>query len=232
MRRLGLLAGLLGIGGLWWFSRSVLGLEFDAASLREMVASLGVWGPLAFVVLVTFRLPLGLPSQLVLTAGGLAFGALPGALLGALGLTGSGLVVFWLTRVAGPERALRSLPVGLAPVLDVARGRVGALFVALGIGYPVGPLTACQFAGAVTGMHLFTYLVACGGGGLVRAGLFSYFGDRLVSGEGLLGAGLALVLALGLPLCFPRARTWLRLAFGRSPQAAPPIGPLESDESR
>lgn len=55
-----------------------LGISFSVEGLegfREWVQGLGWWGPAVYILLVIFRLFIGLSSHLVLILGGLAFGA-------------------------------------------------------------------------------------------------------------------------------------------------------------
>ena len=90
--------------------RRSLGIDFDPQSLEGVVNDMGVWAPLAFVVIVTFRVPLGLPSAIVLVGGGAIFGALPGMLYGAAGILISGLFLFFAARYTGRESIMARMP--------------------------------------------------------------------------------------------------------------------------
>lgn len=195
--------------------RRTLGLEFDPGSLQQVVSEMGVWGPLVYVGIVAFRVPLGLPSQLVLVGGGLVFGTLTATLCGALGLTLSAIALFLVARVTGRASIEARVPPRMRPVLDLAETRLGALFLALGTAYPFGPITMYHLLAGVTGMGLAVFVVAVGVGALGRAALFSYFGSRLVEGGvwGVLQAGALLAVAIALPLGVPRSRRWLVDSF-------------------
>lgn len=187
-----------------------LGLEWSPSAVRDVVADLGLWGPVLFVGLVTFRQLILIPSQVLLIAGGLCFGIAGGTAYGALGLTFSGCLIFLFTRYVGREAILARVPDELKPVLDAAGRRAGPALVAVGTGYPVGPLSAYHAGAALTGMTLLTFTVAVAAGALVRGVVFTYFGNAITQGMGkeLMIAGIVLLVAATLPLASPRARRW------------------------
>lgn len=188
-----------------------LGLDWSPTAVRGVVEDLGIWAPVLFVGLVTFRQVLLIPSQVLLVAGGLCFGVAGGTVYGALGLALSGCIVFLLTRYVGREMIMARVPDDLKPLLDGVGRRAAPALVAVGTGYPVGPLTAYHAGAALTGMSLLAFALAVAAGGLVRGLVYSYFGGALVEGLGreLLFAGLLLLVAGLLPLASSRARRWL-----------------------
>lgn len=191
--------------------RSKLGLEFDPASLHRVVERMGVWAPLVYIGVVAFRVPLGLPSQLVLVGGGLVFGARAGTLYGAIGLVVSALALFLASRWAGRDVLEARLPRRLRPLLEIVASPVGAVFMAVGTGYPLGPITMYHLIAGVTGMPLPLFAFAVVVGGTLRAATFAYFGSSLLAGELdlLLRATGVLLLSALVPLAFPRPRAWL-----------------------
>lgn len=206
------------------------GLEWSPGSVRELVGGLGGWGPVLFVGLVTFRQVILIPSQILLVAGGLCFGVAAGTAYGAAGLVISATLVFLLSRYVGKEAMLARIPDQLKPVLDAAGRRAGPALIAIGTGYPVGPLTAYHAGAGLTTMPVLAFVLAVAAGGLVRGLVFTYFGSAMVDGMGrqLLVAGFLLMLAAVLPLASPRARRWLlgraveRPAGADRPQGPPP----------
>lgn len=201
--------------------RGALGLELDPAAIGAAMERLGPFAPLAFVGLVVFRVPLGLPSQLVLIGGGAVFGALEGTLYGAVGLLLSALVYFVAARWAGRQAVESRLPERLRGLLDVAASRAGALFMAVGTAYPFGPITSYHLLAGITAMSVAVFTLAVGAGALVRAALYTAFGSALMEGDGraMLGAGACALIALFLPLAFSGPRGWLLQAMGRRPTA-------------
>jgi uncharacterized membrane protein YdjX (TVP38/TMEM64 family) len=226
---------LIGLGALIllfsgaYFARQQLGIEWSAHSVRDAVADFGLWGPLFFVTLIAFRAVLMVPSQILLIAAGLCFGTVFGTLYGALGITLSGVIAFQLVRWTGRDALLRRSPPQVQAALDGAGRTIGATFVALATGYPVGPITAWHAAAGLTGMALVTFVLAVAAGSLVRAATYTFFGSRIVeAGPGqLLLAGGVVVAATTLPLCFARSRRWVgrmlnpAAAVARAPGGAP-----------
>ena len=83
-RGLSLAVLALGAAGAYWLHvRS--GLEWKPEALRDYVAALGFYGPLAFVVIMALRPFLALPNWLVLLACGMLFGPWLGALYATIG---------------------------------------------------------------------------------------------------------------------------------------------------
>ncbi len=192
--------------------RDLLGVEFDPEALRDTVNDLGMWAPLGMVVITTFRLPLGLPSQVVLIAGGLCFGTLAGTFYGAVGLTCSGAILFAIARVVGRDEIARRIPERLRPALDAANSNIGAVFLGVGTGYPLGPISASLSLAGATGMPFPKFLIALSMGASIRAGTYTYLGSSLLAGdmESILIASGVLVLSAVLPLLFPKPRAWVR----------------------
>jgi uncharacterized membrane protein YdjX (TVP38/TMEM64 family) len=194
------------------FARSALGIEWNAESVRQVVNDLGLWGPAILVLLLTLRQVLLIPSQILLIAGGLCFGAVAGTLYGAVGLALSGSMVFALTRWLGNDYVISRIPERLRWALQASAGRTGALFVFVGTGYPVGPVTAFHAGAALTGMTFLVFLAVVAAGSLVRSATFTFFGSTLVEGAAsqlFLAAAVVVVVSL-LPALHPRTRAWVR----------------------
>lgn len=197
--------------------RSALEIELNVDSVREFVSGLGVWGPVAMVLIVTFRTPLLLTSQIVLTVSGACFGALEGAAYGGLGSFLSGFGVFVAVRWLGAEQITRRVPPNLRRTLDVAGSRGTAALMAVGTALPFGPTTLYHAAAGLTQMGLATFSVALVVGVIPRSLVFAAFGSSLLEGEYGNAAWLgALILLPLLALLHPAARAWLRYQFAPS----------------
>jgi uncharacterized membrane protein YdjX (TVP38/TMEM64 family) len=217
-RLIALGVGVLGAMLVLWVSRRVLGIDFDPVSLRSLVSDLGPLGPTIFVGLTGFRLLLGMPSQLLLVVGGLCFGAVAGTIYGALGLTLSGLGLFLTARWVGRDAVARRIPERLQELFDGAGSRAGVAIVAVGTGYPMGPISAYHTFAGVTSMTLTSFTLAVVAGSTIRSATYTYFGSSLADGSttSLLVATGLLVCAGLLPFAFPRSRKWiLRMLVGR-----------------
>ena len=206
-------------------ARRALGVEWSAEALRALVDRMGIWAPIGFVLLVAFRTPLVLPSQVVLLTGGLLFGTAGGTAFGALGLLLSGIMAFALTRWLAGAGVRQRVPAGMRRTLDMAGTRGGAAILALATAWPVGALALSHAAAGLTRMSFAVFLLAVAAGSVPRAWTYAYFGSSLVEGRwlhvGLAGGILALAL---LPLAHPRARAFLRRQFDVEPEPGPAPG--------
>jgi uncharacterized membrane protein YdjX (TVP38/TMEM64 family) len=209
--------GALALFAAFVLLRRALGLGLEPDRIRESVDEMGVWAPLVFVAIVAFRIPLMVPSALILIAGGLVFGSVEGTLYGAAGLVLSALVLFLTSRWAGRDAVEARLPARLRGALEIAGSRAGALFIAAGTAYPLSLISAYPLLAGVTGMALPVFLIAVGTGSLGRAALYTYFGSSLADAEPaqLLLAGGIVLASLLVPLVFPGSRAWLLQATAR-----------------
>jgi uncharacterized membrane protein YdjX (TVP38/TMEM64 family) len=210
-RKLYWILGALSLFAAFVALRRALGIELQPDAIRESVDDMGVWAPLVFVAIVAFRIPLMVPSALILIAGGLVFGSVEGTLYGAAGLVLSALFLFLTSRWAGRDAVEARLPARLRGPLDLMGSRAGALFIALGTAYPLSVISAYPLIAGMTGMALPVFLVAVVTGSLGRAALYTYFGSSLADAEPgrLVLAGGLVLAALLVPLVFPASRTWL-----------------------
>jgi uncharacterized membrane protein YdjX (TVP38/TMEM64 family) len=210
-------AGLLLLRAGYEF-RAASGIELSADSLRAYVQSVGPIAPAVFFGMVTFRSVLLLPSALVLTVGGLLFGAPLGALLGGLGLVASALWCFAAARWMGRDWVQSRIPARLRPLEERAES-FGPPLIGLATAHPMGVMTPLYFAAGLSRIRLAPFLAACAIAGPFRAGLYAWFGSQLVDfgSPRFWAATGVLVAAALLPLAHPRVRRWLlvREAPGR-----------------
>jgi len=218
-QNLWLTLGVVALIGVAITLRRALDIEWTAESIRDFVAGAGVWGPIVYILLFAFRIAILVPSQFMLLAAGILFGATLGTVYGAVGLTISGLINFGLVRFAGADAI-----VNIASVTVAALTGLDEQAVARATGYRGGPSTAIQLAAAITGMTLATFLFSVLVGALVRAATYSYFGNALLEGQSLFIAGAFFAAAFVIPLLIPRSRAWLVASFGaeRARREAPP----------
>ena len=194
--------------------RAEMDIELSAESIHAYVLGLGLKAPLIFVGLVSFRQYLLLPSMIVLTAGGLVFGAAVGTVLGAAGILISALLQFWIARVLGREWVRPRL----GETFRLFEKRVeasGPMLVALTTAHPMGPMSPFHWGAGLSTVAFLPFLVAVLLAGPVRAGAYSFFGANLLDAGSTrfwLAAALLLAVAL-LPLLHPDIR---RRIFSRS----------------
>jgi uncharacterized membrane protein YdjX (TVP38/TMEM64 family) len=190
-----LLAGLVAAGGTL---RSRVGLELSPESVRTWVLGLGLTAQLVFVGLVVFRNFLLLPSMVVLTAGGLAFGSALGTLLGAAGILLSGLMTFGLARAVGREW-LRSHVGETFRRFERRLERTGPFVIGLTTAHPMGPMSPFHWAAGLSSIAWLPFALAIGLAGLVRAFAYASFGSTLLeAGSAGFYRATAFLLAVAL----------------------------------
>ncbi len=211
-----LIACVVGLLVLGRIARQHTGIEVSAESIQTWVSTLGWQAPAIFVTLVTFRIFLFLPSWVVLSAGGLAFGAFLGTALGGLGVLLSAVVGFGLARGIGGDWVRPRLQARLEGYGQSIE-RLGPLLVGLVTAHPIAPMTAFHWAAGFATVPLLGFVVAVLLGGPTRAFIYSFFGSTLLepgSGEFYLAATILVVVAL-LPLAHPGVRRRLGAARRR-----------------
>ena len=204
--------------------RGQLDLEIDMGSMESMqsslrdlrawVVGLGWPAPAIFVGLVTFRVFLLLPSAVVLTVGGLAFGSLFGTVLGTVGIVLSAALKFAIARGAGRD-VLRSSLGDRFLEFEARVERAGVWLVGLVTAHPAAPMSGIHWAAGLSSMSFLGFAAAVTVSGPFRAGLYSVLGSSLVELDWTMTLGLAaafLLVAL-LPLAHPGLRR--RLLGGR-----------------
>ena len=186
--------------------RAEMGVDFSPESIRAWVVALGWKGPAFFLLVVTFRQFLALPSGLLLPVGGLCFGALLGTTLGASGIILSGFFGFALTRRLGREWAIDHLP-GLARV-EQRVASAGAPAVWLMTAHPFGVMTPFHWGAGLTSISLVGFSAALLLGGPVRAAIYSFLGSTLLDlGSPRFYVASVILLAVSvLPLAHPGVR--------------------------
>ena len=187
-----------------------LGLEWSAESIQSTVRDLGALAPIGFLALVSGRQLFALPSVLVLTSAGLLFGAPLGALLGGVGLTLNGLVIFALARFAGRDWLLPRLEARYPDIEERTR-TVGPWVIALMTGHPMGVITPVHFAAGVTRIPVIVFVAAALPAALFRAGCYAFLGANLLEpGSPRFWIATAVLLGVSLlPLAHPGLRARL-----------------------
>ncbi len=197
-------------------ARQQAGIEVSAESIQTWVSSLGWQAPALYVGLVTFRIFLILPSWVVLSAGGLVFGAFLGTVLGGLGVLLSAAMGYGLARGIGRDWVRPRMQARLERY-GQSLDRVGPLLVGVVTAHPMGPMTAFHWAAGFATVPLLGFLMAVLLGGPTRAFIYSFFGSTLLepgSGEFYLATTILVVVAL-LPLAHPGIRRRLFAARRR-----------------
>lgn len=202
--------------------------EWTAETVRAFVDTLGIWGPIGMVTIVTLRIPLLLNTQIVLTVAGACFGWVEGTLYGSIGTFITGVTVFLAVRFLGQEAASKRVPPNLRRSIEKASSGWLAFFMAIGTALPFGPSTLYHVAASLTPMKLSTFVVALAVGVIPRALAYAALGDRLIEGGIEDAAWLgALMFVPWLALLHPKARAWMKHQFDPNAPAFVPSKPSQ-----
>jgi uncharacterized membrane protein YdjX (TVP38/TMEM64 family) len=206
-RSLAVLAIAAGIGGLIWL-RFASGVHWRPESLRDAIAGLGVFGPLAMIGIMTFRPFLGLPSWLVMMATGMLFGPVLGTACGAVGGLLGGSLVFGIARALGREPVQKYLGIGALRSFEEFLALRGAPWLALYTAIPISWLTPVFASAGLSRMRFAVFCTATGFGFVPRAALFAVAGRAAVE-PNLRNVGLAVALGVAALVGTFMARRWL-----------------------
>nr|AHM02013.1 hypothetical protein Rxyl_2829 [uncultured miscellaneous Crenarchaeota group] len=132
--------------------------------------------PLLFLMMIIQALAIPIPSELVLIAGGLAFGLLFGWLVGALGSIIAALVGFGISRWGGRSLAIRIVGEKGIKFADNWFNRWGAWAVLLGRFAPFIPFDAISYSAGLTKMKLRDFMLPTVIGTFPRAFFYAFLG--------------------------------------------------------
>jgi uncharacterized membrane protein YdjX (TVP38/TMEM64 family) len=191
------LLGALGLVLLAVITATVL-LPHSPAELRDLVAGAGLAAPVAALVAWVLLTPALFPGTVLAAAGGLAFGAVGGAVLAFGGAVLGGLAAFTLARTAAGEVGQRLM--GRSPRLARVneqlerRGFTAILAARL---MPGVPATALHYAAGASPVRYGAFTAAIAIGALVRTAPYAVLGQGLASGSPLAAALAVIPVAIG-----------------------------------
>jgi uncharacterized membrane protein YdjX (TVP38/TMEM64 family) len=202
-------------------ARASMGIEYTPESVRAFVAGLGIKAPLIYLAMVSFRQFLFLPSIVVLTGGGLVFGAALGGALGALGILLSATLGFCTTRYLGRDWVQRYLGAKYRE-FEQRMERAGLAFVGLMTAHPMGVMTPFHWGAGLTAIPLLPFLAVIAATALLRAFAYAFFGATFLEPGGRVYVAMAVLGVVSLaPLLHPELR---RRILGSGPREIPPAG--------
>ena len=86
----------------WFIGRPMIQFVSDPERFKDWVNSSGLWGRLAFILMVTFQVVIAfVPGEPLEIGAGYAFGAVTGTILCVIGITLGSVIVFFLVRKFG-----------------------------------------------------------------------------------------------------------------------------------
>jgi len=132
---------------------------------------------LLFVMMIIQAIAIPIPSELVLIAGGLAFGFPFGWLVGALGSIVAAVLGFYISRKGGRSLAIKLVGERGIKFADNWFNRWGVWAVLLGRFAPFIPFDAISYSAGLTSMKLKNFMVPTVIGTLPRALFYTSLGS-------------------------------------------------------
>lgn len=189
--------------GVWFHLQG--GLPLDPTELRAFITGLGMIAPFGFVALAALRPVFALPSWVIMTAGGLAFGVVWGTLLSSLGFSMGAVLGFSLARSLGRDAVQKRMGDRLARA-DEFLSRRGAKWLGAYTALPISVMTPVHAGAGLSSMPFAAFALWVSIGLVPRAALYSYFGDSFTRGTSAMVTAGVVVLTLGVVAIFVMRR--------------------------
>lgn len=198
---------LFGVGTSYIAMRQ--GMRLTPESFKELVLSLGIWGPVIYTATFIVRPIFLIPSIALFIAGGLAFGPVIGPLYASAGAAMGGTVGFWIARKMGHDFVMSKLKLGSGAIIESTKFSFSAVFILSLI--PVMPVTVINYGSGLSTMKFKNYILAHVLGMTPRAFAFGFFGSSLLEiGSNKFRAALLILVILSL------AAIWMRIRKQKS----------------
>jgi len=190
----------------------MLGTLLDAEALHQRVEQLGIWGPLAIIVLMILAVLVSpIPSAPIAMAAGAAYGHTWGTLYVVIGAEAGALVAFGISRMLGQAVLYRwfgeRLPAGL---IGSQNTLTGIVFVSRLV--PFISFDLVSYAAGLTLLSVWRFAFATLAGIVPASFLLAHLGLEMTAGETdrFMYTALALGLITAVPIAVKLLRDRLR----------------------
>ena len=174
------------VGSLYYFAiyiKNKYGITFNESAINDFqiwIKNLGIYAPLIFILLVTFRIFIGLSSHIVLIIGGLVFGSIGGIFLGAIGLSLSAVFFYFIGKSLG-KNWFKNKFKKTHLIIEEKINLYGLLSVFLITAHPLGPQTPINFAAGVMNLPIMKYVLIILIATPIRATFYSILGATILT---------------------------------------------------
>lgn len=174
------------VGSLYYFAiyiKNKYGITFNESAINDFqiwIKNLGIYAPLVFILLVTFRIFIGLSSHIVLIIGGLVFGSIGGIFLGAIGLSLSAVFLYLIGQSLG-KNWFKNKFKKTHLIIEEKINLYGLLPVFLITAHPLGPQTPINFAAGVMNLPIMKYVLIILIATPIRATFYSILGATILT---------------------------------------------------
>ncbi len=194
---------LIGLGTSYAFMRT--GMKLTPESFRDYVLSLGLLGPVIYIVIFIVRPLFLIPSIALFIGGGLAFGPVWGPLYASVGAAMGGTVGFWVARKMGHDFVMSKLKLGSGMIENTRFSFSVVCILSL---IPVMPVTVINYGAGLSRMPFKNYILAHVLGMTPRAFAYGFFGSTLLEiGSPQFRASLLFLVLMALVTVYFRLRS-------------------------
>jgi uncharacterized membrane protein YdjX (TVP38/TMEM64 family) len=180
--------------------------------LRQTIASYGIWGPLAYLLVWFLAPPLFLPGLPITLAGGILFGPFWGVVYTAFGATGGASLAFLVARYLAREWVASKLTGAKLRTLDDKVAQHGWKIVAFTRLVPVFPYFLLNYAFGITRVSFAAFFLATFFGMMPATIAFVYFSSHIldvlkgrISSGFIIGLVLVILVSL-IPLAYKKLK--------------------------
>jgi uncharacterized membrane protein YdjX (TVP38/TMEM64 family) len=181
--------------------RTALGhvLHGDVDALQAQLHSLGVWGAVVVVALILAHAVIFFPAEIVNATAGLTFGFWVALPIVMVSWVASGLIAYWLGRVAGRPLAVRLAGERRVAAAERLIDRTGAPALLLSRLIPLVPYSLVGYLAGAARVPVWRYTWTSCVGVLPITAAATYLGhalDDLSASDPLLWAAIAVLVVL------------------------------------
>lgn len=137
-----------------------LGEYLEAERLRAWIASFGIWGPAAYIVIYSIAPSLMVPGLPLTVVGGVLFGPVQGSVYTIVGATVGASLAFLIARYLGRDWVISRIEGSRIEELDRKAGEEGWKIVAFTRLIPLFPYNFLNYAFGLTRVRFLDYLWA------------------------------------------------------------------------
>lgn len=197
-------AVLIGLSVLYWIlmETGALSMLTNQQALREWVAQLGLWGPLAIIAMMIMAIVMSpIPSGPIALVAGAIYGAVWGTVYVIIGAETGALLAFCIARLLGYELIHRWSRI--RPLLDWLgkdRSQTGLMLIVFASRLvPFISFDAVSYAAGLTPLSFWRFFIATLIGIVPTAYLIVRFGEVLITADSR-GFAIVLILISGVTL--------------------------------
>ena len=174
------IASVLALGAIFLYR-----LVFSGVTVQDVQQWILRWGalaPLAYILAFSLLPAFLFPAAILVLAGGLVFGLIPGTLYTMIGSFFNCAIMFGISRYTGRSAVERYVKKHLSPVwqarLNQANGKRGFLLLLILRFLPTVPYNLLNYAYGLTGMNFTPYMIASMIGILPGTVVYINMGDK------------------------------------------------------